>query len=186
MAVGVQRVTVEQFDAFVMRPENAAKSFEYIGGEIVEVVSNSYCSEVAANIVILLGAYVKSRKLGRLTGADGGYIVAGERYIPDVAFTSFDRQSKPSRDAYNPNSPDLAVEVISPSDDLKLLRIKVVNYLRAGTTVWVVNPDKHEVEVYVSGEAPQVIGADGTLSGGAVLPGFTLAVSEIFPEEDRE
>ncbi|MEJ5197516.1 MAG: SdrD B-like domain-containing protein, partial [Anaerolineae bacterium] len=49
-----------------------------------------------------------------VTGADGGYRVGDERYIPDVAFVSQSRQPAPSRDAYNAIAPDLAVEVLSP------------------------------------------------------------------------
>ena len=57
MAVGVQRYTVEEFDAFVLRPENAAKRFEFVGGEIVHVVSNSFASETAANILAEIRMY---------------------------------------------------------------------------------------------------------------------------------
>lgn len=182
MGVGVRRYTVEEFEAFVLQPENSDKTFEYIGGEIVEVVSNSLASEIAANILIALGVFVKAHNLGRITGADGGYVVAGERYIPDVAFISLARQPESSRAAYTPIPPDLVVEVISPSDEFHTLRIKVSNYLAAGTVVWVVDPEKQVVEVHAPGQPVQVLDADGTLDGGAVLPGFTLAVSEIFPE----
>lgn len=182
MGVGVQRYTVEEFDAFVERPENVDKCHEYIGGEIVEVVSNSLASEIAANILIALGIHIKAKNLGRITGADGGYVVAGERYIPDVAFISLARQPEPSHEAYNPNPPDLVVEVISPSDSLDALRIKVSNYLAAGTVVWVVDPEKRVVEVHAPGQPVKVCGAESTVDGGEVLPGFALAVSGIFPE----
>lgn len=182
MGVSVRRYTVEEFEAFVLQPENADRRFEFVGGEIVEVVSNSYASETAANILAEIRMFIKGKNLGRITGADGGYVVAGERYIPDVAFISLARQSEPSREAYNAIAPDLAVEVISPSDALHTLRIKISNYLAAGTVVWVVDPEKQVVEVHAPGQPVQVLDADGTLDGGAVLPGFTLKVSEIFPE----
>ena len=105
MAVQTRRYTVEEFDRMARLPENAERRLEYIGGEIVSVVSNSYSSEVAANILISVGSYVKSRKLGRVTGADGGYKVVNERYIPDVAYISQARQPEPSHEAYNPNPP---------------------------------------------------------------------------------
>ncbi len=181
MVLQTKQLTVEEFDRIVMQPENSDKLLEYIGGEIVEVVSNNYSSEIAMLIGSLLTVFVRQNDLGRVTGADGGYQVSGERYIPDVAFISKAKQPEPSRAAYNPNPPDLAVEVLSPSNDESDMRIKVVNYLRAGTTVWVVSPDKKEVEVYSPVDAPKTVGIDGTIEGGEVLPGFALLVKDIFP-----
>lgn len=182
MAVQVmQRMTAAEFDGFALLPENTDRLLEFVGGEVCEVVSNSFSSEVGANILAELRAFVKKKRLGRITGADGGYVVAGERYIPDVAYISYERQPQPSHEAYNPNPPDLAVEVLSPSDDQTKMRVKVVNYLRAGVVVWVVNPDARTVEVYAPGQAARIMDVEGILDGGDVLPGFTLAVKDLFP-----
>ncbi|RPJ02748.1 MAG: Uma2 family endonuclease [Chloroflexi bacterium] len=101
--------------------------------------------------------------------------------MPDVAFISKARQPEPSHEAHNPNAPDLAVEVLSPSDDPGDLRIKVTNYLAAGTVVWVVDPDKKVVEIHAPGKRADRLGMKETISGGDVLPGFALAVKEVFP-----
>jgi Uma2 family endonuclease len=178
-----KRVTLEEFERFIYLPENVDREFEYIGGEIVEVVSNSYSSEIAANILAEIKFHAKKHKAGRVTGADGGYIIAGERYIPDVAFISFEKQPQPSRAAYNPTPPDLAVEVLSPTDDDRQMRIKVTNYLSEGTVVWVVNPDERSLEIHQTGKSVTVLDETQTLEGGDVLPGFRLPLAEIFPEE---
>jgi Uma2 family endonuclease len=149
---------------------------------VIEVVSNNYSSEIAMLIGAMLLVFVRENDLGRVTGADGGYVVSGDRYIPDVAFISKERQPEPSHAAYNPNPPDLAVEVLSPTDAPEVVRIKIVNYLHAGVTVWLVNPDKRQVEIYVPGQMADTVGIDDTLDGGDVLPGFRLAVKDIFPE----
>jgi len=176
-------MTVEEFDQFAALPANQNKRLEYVGGEVSEVVSNSYSSEIAANVLAEIRMFVKGQKLGRVTGADGGYRVMGERYIPDAGFISFARQPQSSHEAYTPNPPDLAVEVLSPSDDPVEMRIKIVNYLRAGTTVWLVNPERKHVEIYAPDQAPLMVGIDGVIDGGTVLPGFRLAVRDIFPDE---
>jgi Uma2 family endonuclease len=182
MAIATSPVPVEEFDRFVLLPENAARMFEYIGGEIVEVVSNNYSSEIGASFLVEIGGFVKKNRLGRVTGADGGYRVSGERYIPDVAFISKARQPEPSHEAYNPNPPDLAIEVLSPTNEPEQIRIKIVNYLLSGTTVWVVELYKKHIEVYVPNQSPFTVGIDGILDGGDVLPGFKLPVRDIFPE----
>jgi Uma2 family endonuclease len=181
MAVQTQRITVEQFDQLVTQPAYADRLLEYIRGEMVEVVSNQISSHIATRIVRRLAAFVEDRDLGYLTGADGGYMVAGERYIPDVAFVSKARQPELSDQPYNPTPPDLAVEVLSPTNDPGHMRIKIGNYLTAGTTVWVVDPGAKLVEVYAPGQPVRVVGEDESLDGGESLPGFSLAVREIFP-----
>jgi Uma2 family endonuclease len=60
------------------------------------------------------------------------------------------------------------------------MRIKVVNYLRAGTTLWMFDPDRKQVEVYSPKYPPITVSLDGVLDGGDVLPGFSLSVREIF------
>jgi Uma2 family endonuclease len=182
MVVSTRRYTIEESEQFIYLPENADRSFEFIAGEIAEVVANNYSSKIAGILFGELYIFLKGKNLEHLTGADGGYIVAGERYIPDVAYISAQRQPQPSREAFNPSPPDLAVEVLSPTYDPANLRIKIVNYLRAGTTVWVVDPDRRQVEVYAPDHAPITLTINDTLDGGDVLPGFTLPVKDIFPD----
>lgn len=186
MVVQRQYLTLEEFDRILALPENADKLFEYIDGEIVEVPSNPYSSYLGSRILRRLAAFVEEHNLGYTTGEAGGYIVSGEKYAPDVAYISKFKQPKLAREGYNPNPPDLAVEVDFPSTYLsqKNLRTKVVNYLAAGTIVWLVLPETREVEVYIPNKPKRTVGIDGVLDGGDVLPGFTLPVKDIFPEEE--
>lgn len=174
------RVSIEAFEAFIALPENANRDFELIGGKIVEVVSNSYSSQIASTLNGEIYPIVKKGKLGWLTGADGGYMVMGERYIPDVAFISIIKQPEPCYEPYNPLPPDLAIEVLSPTNDEHEIRIKIVNYLLAGTVVWLVDPFKKYVQVFIPNQPPQTLGMDGVLEGGVVLPGFKLEVKALF------
>lgn len=174
------RVSVDVFDQFVERPENTDKLFEYIGGEIVEVPSNPRSSEIGVLVAYFLLAFVRTHKLGRVTGEQGGYMVAGERYAPDVAFIAYHRQPDLPESGYNPNPPDLAVEVLSPTDSDRRLGIKLHNYAIANTVVWVIDPQEKLVDVYVPGQPAYTLTEDDTLDGGILLPGFSLPVRDIF------
>lgn len=180
------QIPVEAFDAFVQLPENAEKLFEYIDGEIIEVPSNPYASQISQIIAGEIYAFIKGKNLGHLTGEAGGYMVAGERYGPDVAFISRIKQPRLVSVGYNPNPPDLAVEVDMPSTytTQQNLFTKTVNYMAAGTLVWIVRPERKEVHVYVAGEAKRTLGIDDVLDGADVLPGFLLPVKDIFPAEE--
>ncbi len=182
MAVQKKTYTAAEFEAFTLLPENADRRFELINGEITEAPSNPYSSEVASLIIRFLGNFVYPRRLGRITGEQGGYIVAGVRLAPDAAFVSRARQAALPKLGYNPIAPDLAVEVVSPSDKEKDIETKLKLYLAAGVLVWMVYPERQQVDVYAPGQLKRIMGIDDTLDGGEVLPGFTLPVREIFPD----
>ena len=179
------KTPVEAFDEFVQQSENADKLYEYVGGEIVEGPSNPYASYVSGRILRRIATFAEEHHLGFTTGEAGGYIVSGERYAPDVAFISNVKQPRLVSEGYNPNPPDLAVEVDIPSTytSQRLLFTKTVNYLAAGTVVWLVMPERKEVEVYIPGAPKRTLGVEAVLDGGDALPGFQLAVKDIFPDE---
>lgn len=171
-----------EFEAFIHLPENSEKRFEFIDGEIIEVPSNPFSSEIAALIIFALLAYVRPRGLGHVTGESGGYVVAGEKLAPDVAFVSSARQPQLAREGYNPVAPDLVVEVVSPSDKQPEIRRKLALYAQAGVLVWLVYPEQKRVEVYAPDQPVEIRYVGDILSGGNVLPEFNLAVGDIFPE----
>lgn len=181
--------TVEEFDQLAELPENADKILEYIGGEIWEVPSNPFSSYIGGRIFRRIANFVEERDLGYTTGEAGGYRVSGERYAPDVGYISKLRQPELATTGYNPNPPDLAVEVDFPSTTISLekIRIKIANYLAAGTVVWLVLPEHKRVEIYAPGLPVKTLGLDGVIDGayGGALPEFTLAVKDIFPQDGR-
>lgn len=182
MAVQEKFLTVEEFEEFVLRPENREQRFEYIGGRIAEVVSNNYASKIAVSIASEIHAFIKGKGLGYLTGADGGYKVSGENYMPDVGFISSSRQPEACHVAWNPLAPDLAVEVLSPTDSEKDMLVKIGNYLAARTTVWLVSPIEQTVLVFAPDQPVQRFEQDGSLTFEPLLPGFRLAVRDIFAD----
>lgn len=77
--------------------------------------------------------------------------------------------------------PDLAVEVVSPSNTRAEIREKVLEYLDAGSRlVWVVEPRDHSVTTYLSRTDVGVLKGDDALDGFDVLPGFRLRVADVF------
>lgn len=172
--------TVEAFERFAELPQNRDKKLEWLDGEIIEVPSNPYSSKLAIRIAPPLLNFVDQHDLGHVTGEQGGYIVAGARLAPDVAYISKTRQPELETQTYNPNPPDLAVEVISPSDEPDVLDRKLKKYIEAGVLVWVFDPSNRRVRVYTPDQREQVIEENGMLDGGDVLTGFKLALKDVF------
>lgn len=185
MTIQERFYTVAEFDEFVQLPENDEKLFEYIGGEIVEVPSNLSSSIISQRISGEIYIYLKQNDIGHLSGESGGYQVSGERYAPDVAFMSYETQQEVATTGYNPNPPDLAVEVVSSDSkaENQRLTIKLGNYLAAGTVVWIVRPEKQAIEVYEPNKPVRTFRKQDTLDGGAVLPGLAIKLSDIFKQK---
>lgn len=183
MSIESTPMTVEAFDEWAILPENADKLFEFVAGEIIEVPSNTYVSYIATLLIRFIGKYLDNNDVGWLTTEQGGYMVNGERYAPDVAFISYARAPELTRKGCHPDPPELAVEVISDEaskQEQTALRRKLANYMAAGVVVWVVNPAEQVVEVYRPGQSVAIIDRGGTVSGDDILPGFSLPVKDIF------
>ncbi|MBK9123262.1 MAG: Uma2 family endonuclease [Chloroflexi bacterium] len=179
-------MTADEFDRFALADENSERILEFIDGEVFEVPSNPYASKISMRVGVLIGVYLLRQPIGHLTGEAGGYRVSGDRYAPDVAFVRRDKQEEVATEGYNPVPPDLAVEVEYPTSikSQRRLEKKLARYAADGTTVWVVYPETREVEVHTPNQPVRIVGIDGALDGGDILPGFTLAVRDIFPDSD--
>ncbi|MCC6615117.1 MAG: Uma2 family endonuclease [Anaerolineae bacterium] len=180
MLVHQRKYTLEEYHAFCDAPENEGRLFELIDGEIVEKMGSFKPSQIAMRIGRYLGNYLDQNDIGYVTGEAGGYRLDPAHVVmPDVGYVSKTRLPEmPEREA--PLAPDLAVEIKSPTDSKRDLRKKAELYLEHGTKlVWLVLPEEAQVEVYKPDEDVIEIGIDGTLDGGDVLPGFTLAVRSV-------
>jgi Uma2 family endonuclease len=168
--------------------EREGRLFELVDGILVEKAMGFRESSLACVLIRLLGNFVAGRKLGTVSGEAGMMrLFRGLVRIPDVAFISWDRL--PNRQlprAPIPNlAPDLAVEVLSESKTAAEMDRKLHDYFRAGTRlVWFVDPEKRTVTVYAAPDQSTVLHADQTLDGGAVLPGFSLPLGQVFAELD--
>jgi len=180
MVFDAQKISSHQFDEWVHQLENADTNYELISGKIVRVVSNSKSSNLGLLIGSFVTIFVHQHDLGHTTGADGGYEVGDERYIPDMGFISKARMPQLEETAYLSKAPDLAVEIISPTDSSRQITIKVGNYLAAQTTVWVVYPEDEEIEIYAPNQPVMKLTKDDELDGGTILPGFKLPLKTIF------
>jgi Uma2 family endonuclease len=103
----------------------------------------------------------------------------------DVSFIRAERVT-PERwpEGFCPLPPDLAVEVVSPTDRVDELDEKIKEYLQAGVKlIWVVHPVLRAVEVFRGDQTVNWFWAEGELSGEDVIPGFRCRVGDLFPKE---
>ena len=140
--------------------------------------------EVQTNIAFAIKLFLKASRLGRVMTESRAITERDPDSVrgPDVSFYSAARLPYGVEViAYHDLPPDLCVEVRSPSDSKSALRAKAHEYLTGGVQlVWIVDPEDQTVTIYDSKLKSTVLEADATLTGEAVLPGFSCTVSDFF------
>ena len=157
---------------------------ELVDGTLVEKTVGYYESRLAGVLVTILEIFCAKHNLGIVLTADGlTRIRRGRVRAPDVSFYSwshFPGHLLPAGQILD-MAPDLAVEVLSPSNTKDEMARKRQEYFAGGTRlVWEVDPDKRTVRVYTSPTRSRLLREDKTLDGGDVLPGFRLSIRTLF------
>jgi Uma2 family endonuclease len=138
--------------------------------------------ECGIEIAYLLKDYVKKHDLGKVYGAETGFKLSDDTVrAPDVAFVRKERLAAVHWKGFGRGAPDLAVEIFSPSDSVRKLMRKVKQYFAAGChTVWIVYPERREIQVLEATGADRLLGAGDNLEAPELLPGFSAPVEPIF------
>ncbi len=169
--------------------ERDKRLVELIDGTLVEKPVGWFEALIASRLGAALGSFVYTRKLGVIVGADGTLRMASGRVrLPDIAFISkanFPGGRLPS-EPIPTLPPTLAVEVISEGNTKSEMRQKITEYFESGSQlVWLIYPKTCTVEIFESpSDDPSAVLKDSEiLTGGSVLPGFSIPIADLFREE---
>lgn len=174
--------TLEEYERL---GEDDAYKLELVGGYLVrEPRPMSLHGRVAARLTRFLDEYAEAGGYGVVVVETDFLLAENPPTVraPDVAFVSTDRlPESPYAPVYWRFGPDLAVEVLSPSNRAGAMQRKVLEYLDAGSRlVWVIDPAERTAVAYRSRTEIRLLGPDDALDGGDVLPGFTLPLARLF------
>lgn len=166
------------------RLSSEGERYELIRGELVPM--SPVGNEQAVSTVSLIAevaVFVRRNGLGRCT-VDGGFLVARDPdtvLAPDFSFTVKGRVfSKPPR-GWSEVVPDLVLENRAPSTSERQAREKMEQWLEAGVKVgWDMDPIRLQVTIYQPGQPPITLGEVDTLTCEELLPGFSLALRDLF------
>ena len=170
----------------LLRLSTTGRRYELVNGELFEMApAGGRHGGVAMRIGSLLDSHVKTNHLGRAFAAETGFILRRAPdtvRAPDASFVAADKLPEGELPiGYMELAPDLAVEVVSPSDTARAVQEKVTEWLGAGTRlVWVIYPVTRSATVYRSMDDAEEISEDGHLQGDDVIPGFACDLSELF------
>jgi len=161
--------------------------YELDEGELVSMpFPTPFHNNVAGEIYIALRSFARSSLLGHVFPSDTGYVLSREQATvrgPDVSFVTAHRYRSIDLKRDIEGAPDLAIEVVSPSETAADLHKKIGQYLSAGShLVWIVYPDSREIEVHDRNFSIRLFRENDTLVAPDLLPGFAIQVRELFPE----
>ncbi len=164
-------------------PRNGRR-YELVRGELVEMTPvGPRHGRIAVRLARRLDEFVEAHQLGAVMVETGFCLECQPDTVraPDVSFLSVKRLPPESHEGFVPGAPDLAVEIISPSERDADVQEKVMDYLTHGARlVWVVRPHQHTVTVYRADGTARVLRETDTLEGEDVIPGFALPVKVLF------
>jgi Uma2 family endonuclease len=163
--------------------------YEVVDGKIVEKILGVFEADIATLLIRFLAPFVAAHRLGRVLGETIFRIDQAKNLQrrPDVAFVSDARwpaHRKPPKVAVWDMVPDLAIEIVSPSNTADHVQEKIHEYFTAGVSrVWVVYPGQQEVYVYATATQVQIVPLGQDLDGGELVPGFRLPLTVLFEDE---
>jgi Uma2 family endonuclease len=164
--------------------------YEVVDGRRVELPPmGAYPTEIASILMRTIGSFASRRELGKVV-VEMLFLIDPPTELqrrPDVAFISsarWPRRRPAPQSAAWDVVPDLAIEVVSPSDRAEELLAKTLEFFQAGVrAVWIVYPVQRIVHVYESFTSIRVLTRSDELLGGEILPGFVLHLDQLFQDE---
>ena len=177
-----QRLSLTQYEQ--LREDDAYRSELSRGRLVREPRPGALHGRIEGNLFAELRAYVLARDLGSVE-IDCGFRLSLDLPTvrgPDVAFIAREKLPAELPGGFWPFAPDLAIEVVSPSNSLSELQEKVLEYFEAGSRmVWVVDPQSRTAMVYHSPREITLLRDSDLLEGDLVVPGFSIQLRAILP-----
>ena len=155
--------------------------YELVDGELIRMsLAGARHGDLVAELLMRIGAFVNERERGCVFAGQTGFrLPGGNLRCPDISFVSAERLPGGPPSGFLYLVPDLAVEVLSPTDRAGDVAQKVAEYLNVGVRLlWVIDPETRSAVVYRPGVTPHRPSSD-TLEGEDVLPGFSCPLTAV-------
>ncbi len=167
----------------LLRTPDDGRKYELVDGEIVVSPAGVRHGQVAGKILYMIATFLENSPIGIVLTPDVGIrLPNGNVRSPDVTFVRNEKlPDGRAPDTFGEFVPDLAVEVLSPSDSVRHVAAKIGEFLECGVPiVWLVDPSRGTVTVYRSLSETQQLEGEDRIEADGVLPGFSCPVSAFF------
>ena len=180
MSAAKTLLTAQEFDNY---PFEEDKRYELDEGELIEMTRPAYKhNRVLAKLMFAVMTYLRQNPIGEMLISENLYALSpATRRSPDLAVILGDRRKELEGAKVIPIVPDIAAEVLSPSETTRMIHRKLKQYFEAGVKeVWLVDPETLEVDIWVGPSLPDhTLTLADTLTS-PLLPGFELKLADLF------
>jgi Uma2 family endonuclease len=185
MSAAIETKTHYTPDDLLAMPDG--KSFELVGGQLVERMMGVESSWVAGRLHSRLDRFCEERGIGWALVPDTGYQcipydpdLVRKPDVPFVRYGRFPDEMLPK--GWAKIAPDLVVEVVSPNETAYDVDDKIEDYQSVGVPlIWVINPKVRTVRIHRSDGSVSYLHDGEDLTGEDIIPGFRCPVREILP-----
>lgn len=164
---------------------------EVVNGELVMSPKNNFFHErIGMRLSTALNSFANQHRLGAVLGSSAGFWMHNRNCrAPDISFIPRQRLEslgfKPTSRTFFPGAPDLAVEILSPSNTRTEMDERLKDFSASGTQIaWIIHPEEECAEVCQSPTQRKLLGAGAELDGEHLLPGFRYPIMDLFREWD--
>ncbi len=180
MSTAKTLLTAEEFDYY---PFEEDKRYELDEGELIEMTRPAYIHNlIMKNLLVELELYFRKNRIGEVQVSENLYALAPmTRRSPDVAVILGDRRAELLNARVIPIVPDIAVEILSPSETQRMMHRKIKQYFEAGVQeVWIIDPEGRDAEIWTGPQLPERDFTAETPITSPLLPGFSITIEELF------
>ncbi|MEN9870443.1 MAG: hypothetical protein RLZZ171_1431 [Cyanobacteriota bacterium] len=179
------KITVEHFEQLCQLNPELKLETNYQGELIIMSPTGYETGKNNADLLIQLGIWNRQDQLGVVCDSSTGFIFPnGAIRSPDVSWIAQARVaqfSKEEKAKFLPLTPDFALELMSPSDQLKTIQAKMQEYRDNGVKLgWLINPQQQQVEIYRPAKPVEVVNQPSFLSGEDILPNLVIELDFIW------
>ena len=160
---------------------------ELVNGELVMSPKNNYQhGDICAQLLTALRSHAQTHRLGAVWDSSTGFWMRNRNCrAPDISFVAKARLRgfKRSSRQFFPGAPDLAVEILAPSNTPADLHERLEDFFSSSTQLaWIIHPDEEFVEVCHALTQRRILGPGASLDGEGLLPGFQFPIADLFKE----
>jgi Uma2 family endonuclease len=172
-------LTAEEFDNY---PFEEDKRYELDEGELIEMTRPAYNhNRILLNLLFRVEGYFKENRIGESLLSENLYALSlNTRRSPDLAVILGNRKAELIGAKVIPIIPDIAAEVLSPSETPRMIHRKLKQYFDAGVReTWIIDPESHTVEIWTGPNLPHTREGSDVLTS-PLMPGFSLSLDTLF------
>jgi Uma2 family endonuclease len=173
-------LTAQEFDNY---PFEEDKRYELDEGELIEMTRPTYQhNRVLRKLIVEMDLYFRENPVGEVLISENLYALSlNTRRAPDAAIILGDRREELKNAKVIQIVPEIAAEVLSPTETPRMIHRKLRQYFEAGVKeVWLIDPDSREIEIWKGASLPDPALSSGDVLTSALLPGFALPLDQLF------